>query len=112
MAKKRKTRSSKQSKAKNIQTQPAEGDEPTVDRMLIALQKTLSRVSRDSASVPEGQARALITGSVQFELEVKCSLIEGEKLLLDEERGRPLKLSGQIAADIGVELTEGVDNAS
>lgn len=84
----------------------AKDDQPTVDRMLIALQKTLSRVSRDSAKVPEGQARAIITGNVSFELEVKCSLTSGEKLLLDEERGRPLKLTGQIAADVGVQLVE------
>lgn len=97
-------------KQPSSETGSVQDDQPTVDRMLIALQKTLSRVSRDSADVPEGQARSIITGNVSFELEVKCSLISGEKLLLDEERGRPLKLTGQIAADVGVQLSEEGDD--
>ena len=44
-----------------------DGGELTVDRFLIALQKTLSRVSRDSSAVPEEQARSLIVGNVRFQ---------------------------------------------
>jgi len=85
-------------------------EDKTVDRMLIALQKTLSRVSRDSADVPEDQARALIVGSVSFELHVQCELGVGEKLMLSEDKGNPLTLTGQITSDVGVRLDKEADD--
>lgn len=79
---------------------------PTVDRFLVALQKTLSRVSRDSAEVPPDQARALIVGEVSFGVELRVRLRDDEKLELDEEAGVPLQLSGRITSDVRVELLE------
>ena len=38
----------------------------TLDNLLIALQKTLSRVNRASSGIDEKQARSLIVGDVNF----------------------------------------------
>ena len=76
---------------------------PTVDRLLVALQKTLSRVSRDSASVPEGKARSLIVGNVDFSVDLQCELEEGEQLRMDPEGSVYLQLSGRLATDHDVQ---------
>lgn len=76
----------------------------TLDGLLLALQKTLSRVSRDSASVPADQARALIVGPVSFDLSVRCRFAQPDELVLDSQDGWPLRLSGQISPDVGVSV--------
>jgi len=81
---------------------------PTVDAFLVALQKTLSRVSRDSANVPAEQARSLIVGNVAFDVALKCELVpESLHLTLRTDGGGfPLNLSGQIATDVAMEIPE------
>lgn len=76
--------------------------DPTLDRFLIALQKTLSRVSRDSAHVPADQARALIVGNVTFDVDLRCDLRDDGKLALESEGAVGLRLSGKIATDLGI----------
>jgi hypothetical protein len=82
-----------------------DADDPTVDQFLVALQKTFSRVSRDSAEIPEGDARALIMGPVEFEVSVPCAL-DGDRLMLMSTGGTALRLKGTISPDLGVELDE------
>ena len=92
-------------KKTSSKAEPARPAEPTVDQFLLALQKTLSRVSRASANVPAGQARSLIVGSVSFDVTLRCSLnVKEDRLMLMSEGGDPLKLAGQISADVGVKL--------
>ncbi len=74
----------------------------TLDALLLALQKTLSRVNKASAKVPEGQARSLIVGDVGFSLSCKCNLTSGDKVSLDNDGLITLSLSGHINTDIGV----------
>ena len=96
--------------SKKLRSEPVRPD-PTVDRFLVALQKTLSRVSRDSATVSPDQARALIVGNVRFEVDLRCALREDEKLELRESGGFPLHLGGSIASDVGIELLEETSDA-
>ncbi|MEL6329282.1 MAG: hypothetical protein AAFR38_06440 [Planctomycetota bacterium] len=44
---------------------------PTLDEILIALQKSLSLVSARTGAVESDQARAVITGAVEFDLETR-----------------------------------------
>ena len=114
MAKKKTTRKVARKTARTSTrktTAKVEPRPPSVDEFLLALQKTLSRVSRDSAQVPTGQARSLIVGSVAFEVTLRCSLdVRQDRLLLTDEGGESLKLAGQIAADVGVKLDKEVDD--
>ncbi|MEO0796253.1 MAG: hypothetical protein AAFX93_13880 [Verrucomicrobiota bacterium] len=85
---------------------PAEARLPSVDTFLVALQKSLSRVSRDSADVGPNQARALIAGSVAFDVSLRCNLEPlSEKLYLTESNeGYSLKLVGSINTDLDIEV--------
>ena len=71
-----------------------------LDDVMIALQKTFSRVSASSANVPEEDSRALITGSVAFELSLKVDLDEKDHLLLNSRGTIDVKLTGTIETDI------------
>lgn len=81
---------------------PAVGPQPSVDQLLIALQKTFSRVSRDSAGLAKDDARALIAGPVEFELMLGCELT-GDRLQVCEG-GMPLRLKGRVLPDLGIEV--------
>ena len=107
MAKRKKSK--KKISFATVERSSEESSERTVDDFLIALQKTLSRVSRESAKVPSEQARSLITGNVAFDVDLKCSLGAGQKLMLNDETGAPLRLSGQLSSDIGIEFLEDAD---
>lgn len=84
---------------------PPAPEQPTVDRFLIAVQKSLSRVSRDTGrhqrQRPDG-AHAIITGNVEFEVTLECALAEDERLVLVDSGGRPLRLKGNVSVDVGI----------
>jgi hypothetical protein len=67
--------------------------------VLVSLQKSFSRVSRDSAGVPAHQARALVVGKVAFEMSFKCETSDGA-LLVTDSGGIALRLTGTIDVDI------------
>lgn len=79
--------------------------EQTLDNLLIALQKSISRVNQLSATVPDNKARAMITGNIDFELGCRCRLIQGDKLELTDD-GIEVCLSGQINPDIDTVVKE------
>jgi len=98
-------------KTKAKKNSPGKSD--TVDRILLALQKSLSRVNRDSATVPHDQARSLITGDVDFRLSCRCDLKSGDKLVLNAAGEITLDLSGHINIDLGtIRLDEDKDAAT
>lgn len=83
---------------------PAAPEEATelasVEEALVALQKTLSRVNRDTrAFLASGespsQGVAALTDTVTWQLTCQVKL-EGDRLVLAEEGGMPLQLSGQL----------------
>lgn len=74
-----------------------------VHEVLLALQKSLSRVSRDSADKKKGDAYALITGDVNFSFTLKCDLEEDHNLALQKDGAIELHLDGSIATDIDVQ---------
>lgn len=84
-----------------------------VDTMLVALQKTFSRVSRSSAGVAPDEARALIVGNVEFEMTVRCRMDdEQRRLVIDEAEGAPLRLKGVISTDFAVREAGGAGGAA
>lgn len=74
-----------------------------VHEVLVALQKSLSRVSRASADKKKGDAYALITGDVNFSFTLKCDLEDGHNLTLHKDGAIELHLDGSIATDIDVQ---------
>jgi len=84
----------------------------TLDMLLLALQKTLSRVSRDSSNINPGAARSLIAGNVAFTLSCRCDYAEGDHILLKENGGVEMSLSGKINTDISVENVTEKDNVT
>ena len=84
----------------------------TLNKMLIALQKSLSRVSAGSKDVPSENARALIMGNVEFELTVNVEP-EGEDYLVYRPAGNvQLKLTGVIQQDIRAESEKPQDKSN
>src|SRR5687768_7280853 len=74
---------------------------PSLDEALVALQKSFSRVSTATEDVPEEQARALIVGTVNFEMTTRVTL-EGDRYYLDGAGATELRLSGTIEPDIRI----------
>lgn len=74
--------------------------------VLVSLQKSFSRVSRASADVPAHSARALVVGKVAFEMSFKCEPVE-DALLIKDDGGMELKLTGTIEVDIRVSTRDG-----
>jgi len=88
-----------QSKAAKAQPEESQEKKLTLDDVVIALQKTFSRVSARSASVPSDQARALVTGQVNFAFSLKVD--PQEDFLHPTPKGSvELNLSGTIDTDI------------
>lgn len=81
-------------------------DNPTLDDLLIALQKSISRVNRRSVDVPEGDARAIITGNLRFSLALRLSHGDEDKLYLDDQGGVECSINGAIDPDIGAVILE------
>lgn len=83
--------------------------ESYLEHTIIALQKTFSRVSYMSAGVAEGDARALITGPVKFEVRLNVDL-EDDHLALAHSGGIELFLSGTITPDVQEVASEETDH--
>ncbi|WOO42691.1 hypothetical protein [Rubellicoccus peritrichatus] len=90
---------------------PDEAKLPSVDTFLIALQKSISRVSRDSAEVAPDQARSLISGSVAFDVSLQCDLepLSQKLYLTSGDDGYPLKLVGNINTDVDIDVYQPVE---
>lgn len=73
--------------------------ELSLDDLLVNIQKSLSRVSSRSATVPENQARSIIYGDVDFSIELKIEG-EGDKLFVKKDGSVKLSMSGKISADV------------
>ncbi len=85
----------------------------TLDSLIIALQKSISRVNRDTAKATENDTNAAfasLSGNIVFELKCKCEMDESDKIILSEKGSIEINLSGQIDPDIGVEI-KGAENA-
>jgi len=85
------------------------GDSPILDDVLIALQKSLSRVSNASSLVPEGQARALISGDVDFSIELNVDCRQ-HALQLNRDGDIRVSMHGKITPDIRVVSDETGDH--
>jgi hypothetical protein len=96
----------------------ASDDRNKVHDVLLALQKSLSRVSRDSVSNSENanRAMALITGDVKFSFTLKCDLQDKDNLVLQKEGPIELHLDGIVTTDLDVQditqKSEDIDSAS
>ncbi len=91
MAKKKATKKAKAKAAK----------EPGVEDVVIALQKAFSRVSRETAKVPEQNARAMVTGKVRFNIALAADY-EKERLVQRDDGSLNIMLDGEITTDIDV----------
>jgi len=89
--------------------QKTKKQEYTLDRLLIALQKSISRVNEKSAKVPQNKARAIITGNIGFNISCICTLIADDKLELCEQ-GIEINLNGHINPDIDTLVLEEEEN--
>lgn len=78
----------------------------TVDRLLLSLQKSISRVNRDSANIDSDKAQSLIVGDIDFSISFKCNLISDERLLVKDDGTITLSLSGKIDTDVGIKNLE------
>lgn len=79
----------------------------SLEQLLVALQKSLSRVSRNSADVPKDQPRSLIVGNVAFHLRTRCAQEGDNRLLVGSEGEIDLELSGTITTDLDAEGPSG-----
>lgn len=71
-----------------------------LEDVIVALQKSFSRVSTTSALVPPEHARALVVGQVGFELTLRVEPENDNRLLYNSVGPMELKLTGQINTDI------------
>lgn len=72
-----------------------------LDDILIALQKTFSRISARSAHVPGDQARAIIAGEVEFDMSVKLEPTE-DRLIHAATGSILLNVKGTLQTDVRV----------
>jgi hypothetical protein len=85
------------------------GDGPTLDQVLLALQKSFSRVSAATARATEGEGepRSIITGPIDFEMTVTGDVASGDDHIRVHDTGAlTLKIRGSIQHDIVVEATD------
>ena len=100
----KKTTGKKKVSAKSKAGPTTTNDKPlTLDDVVIALQKTFSRVSARTGQVPEQDAQATITGRVDFELGVKVNPDSNHALLPDPQGSIELKLKGGLDTDVRYE---------
>ena len=71
----------------------------SLDDLIITLQKTFSRVSEKSAKIPEEQARALVTGIINFEISTTVKP-EQDRLMVTKSGEIKLTLKGTLETDI------------
>ncbi len=72
---------------------------PALEDVINALQKSFSRVSSESAKVSESEALALIVGQVEFDIQIKLTP-NLDRLLVDTNGVINLGLKGVIDTDI------------
>ena len=77
-------------------------DAPALEDIVLALQKTFSRVSAATAEVPASQARALVVGQVDFEISLRAAPHDVDHLVQEENGPIQLVLKGRIDTDIRV----------
>jgi len=78
---------------------PNDDASPILDDVLIALQKSLSRISNATAQVDPEHACALISSDVDFSIELQVDN-EQDRLLLNKDGAIKLSMSGKITPDI------------
>jgi hypothetical protein len=91
------------------------GDGPSLEQVLLALQKSFSRVSGATARVTRGEdePRSIITGPIDFEMTVTGDVASGDDHIRIQNTGAlTLKLRGSIQHDIVVEATETGERAA
>lgn len=86
-------------------SQSKKPDQPSLDDVLVALQKSFSRVSTRTADVDPEMARAMISGQVAFNISLKAEL-EGDYLLPNDKGSLDLNLSGTLETDIRTDEDE------
>ncbi len=79
----------------------AKKDRISLESALITLQKSFSRVSRESSKVKEDKAQALIVGNVTFELEFNAD-VEDDHIYLNDEGTVRMKFNGDVETDIRI----------
>lgn len=87
--------------AKPAAVPPADEPTPALEDILVALQKSFSRLSYRTAQAPEDAARALIVGKVDFEIVLNAEP-RGDQLRYEKTGSMNLRLKGQISTDIRV----------
>jgi hypothetical protein len=89
--------------------------DPTLDDVLLALQKSFSRVSAATsrADVEGGdQPRSIITGPIDFDMTVTGDVVYGEDRLRIHQPGAiTLRIHGSIRHDVTIEATESSEGA-
>jgi hypothetical protein len=76
---------------------------PSLEEVVIALQKTFSRVSTSTAQVAEHRARAMVTGKVAFKMNLAVAMGDDDRLLTSAEGPIALELSGTLDTDVRVQ---------
>ena len=77
----------------------ASQDQLSLDDAIVALQKTFSRVSAKTAEVDQMDARAMVSGQVNFDMSLKVHP-ERDYLYLDANGSVDLRLTGMIDTDV------------
>ena len=77
----------------------AKGSQLTLEDVIVALQKSFSRVSAKSADVPPENARAMVAGQVNFEMALKVDT-DADYLCVTPKGTIDLKISGVVDTDI------------
>jgi len=99
--------------------QPADQSEARLEDLLVAVQKSFSRLSNNTGQVPPEQARALIVGAVEFELSSTFDLIGAHSggtpkppdVLVHKSNGSiTLSLKGTVEVDVRLRESPGEDD--
>ena len=86
---------------------PLDGAEgATLDQVVIALQKTFSRVSASTARVASHRARAIVTGRVGFSMRLEVAMPQADHLVATPGGPIVLELNGTLDTDVRVQATE------
>jgi hypothetical protein len=81
---------------------PGTPDAPSLERVVLALQKTFSRVSAQTARVEERRARAMVTGTVAFSMRLGVAMDDDDRLLATPGGPISMELNGTLDTDVRV----------